>query len=186
MEFNGQIEWSHPSGNFLVRPDIKRGNTTSGLVLRQENFYIDSVQTLVLAGGIQNVDFLSDTFGTQGFPVSHNRRIKIYPTFAYLSFHQNATPPSEWICRLYKNSVSVASGWVRWHGSTNGIIWGHKKFLTGNQDANTIFGFTPVVPNRLVGDRWSIGWDNDGSGTQITNILARVSLGFTILDNDPD
>ena len=185
MEFNGPITWFHPSGSFRARPSVEdTDGTLSGILLRQENFFIDSAIKIDLGASLTIINLNHDGFPTSVAPVPIAQNIKLYPRFSYFSFHSHSSPPSAWYVLLRKNSVDAASGVIQFSEVTNGGWYGHTRWLEGVDDANIIFRVNTAGEST---DQWSMYVHNDGSGTVIDSTIAmRVQIGFTILDNDAD
>jgi hypothetical protein len=184
MEFNGPIEWLHPSGSFKARPSVKdAAGTLSGLGLRQENFYVDNAYAFTIAPTITFQALSKNTLTTLTYPVPALQNTRLHPKFLMLSYHQHGSAPSDWVCRLYKNGTSVASGRFTWAATINTHVWELLTWETAGSPANIIFN---VNTASATADRWSIVVDNDGSGTAINNILVRCHIGFDVLDNDAD
>jgi hypothetical protein len=184
MEFNGAIDWFHPSGSFIIRPSVTGPDgSISGIALRQENYLIENSEILDVSAAITNTFLKRESVLTSTIPVPVTRNVILNPKVSVRSFHVHGTSPSEWILRLYKNEVVSASGWFRWHPSANGSVVSWVPWLTDGEPSNIIFTTSSDIDTS---DVWSMSIDNDGSGTAIDTIVLRAEIGFSIIDNYPD
>ena len=183
MEFNSSTQWTHASGNFADRPHIKRDDGArihvSGIGLRQENYYIETLERTKIAGLFTFSELEYDNIGTLVGPVPIIRDVRLHPQFT-VQARKASGGFDEWQIRLNKNGVHVASGWFRYNSanSVNEITHG-----VWETDGDVTFGIDTVAE---ASDTWGVIVDNDGSGTTVSTTVHRVEIGFTILDNYPD
>jgi hypothetical protein len=181
LEFNGAIDWFHPSGSFIIRPSVTGPDgSISGIALRQENYFMETATVNTVNTSLSIATSLQADFDTFAFPVPVTRRSRLHPSFAVAATHTTASAPSEWIIRFNKNNVAVASGWFRWDATT-GVenTWG-----TWETDTDGVI--FDVFNGAESADYWSMQIDNNGSGTLIDAPVVRIQIGFTVQDNDPD
>jgi hypothetical protein len=184
MEFNGAIDWFHPSGSFTSRPSVSGvDGSVSGIALRQENYFTDAAHFVIVDSGLAFTELNKGGLSTSVFAVPVTRNVTLHPKFTIFTKKIDSEAPSEWVIRLYKNFVAVASGWFRWNPTdlTTEVTWG--SWLTGGEPSNIKFETFSGSENT---DTWGLFADNDGSGTLIDTIVIRAELGFSIMDNYPD